>query len=269
MAIRYDKKFNQEINKIIRNYNAKIKRISKYEDSFNYQLPELMSKKNLKQNVYTRNELKRKLNELKRYSTRGIEKSMQLEGGYILSRYEYENLKREKARIQRNLSREIKRLESEKPRVYGKEQFITFAQMGDPYYLTSIGRKKAVDIDYKKLTSEEFKKYKQMIYKIGRSQEYETSLFRDNYKKMLFDLAYYTNYDKEKINYLNEKIDKLNNKKFYKLFHTEKGIKAITEYYVAVIGKKMKRIDPDTIRPDVWQNYDNLIENIEQIISSL
>ena len=269
MAIRYDKKLNQEINRVIRNYNQKIRRIEKYDDSFNYLLPEKITKQNLKQNVYTRNELRRKLNELKRFSNRGAEQSMQLAGGYILSRYEFENLKREKARVQRNLSREIKRLETEKPTVYGKSQVTTFAQMGDSYYLSNVGRKKAINIDFKKLGKEEFEKFKETVYRIGRNQEYENSLFRDNYKKMLFDLAYYTNYDPEKIKYLESKLDKLNNKQFYKLFNTEKGIKAITEYYLLITGKKMKRLDPSVIKPDVWQNYDNLIESIDQIINIL
>ena len=86
---------------------------------------------------------------------------------------------------------------------------------------------------------------------------------------MLFDLAYYTKYDEEKIKYLESKIDTLNNRKFYKLFNTEKGIKAITEYYLLITGKKMKRIDPSSIREDVWQNYDNLIENIDDIIGKI
>ena len=197
-----------------------------------------------------------------------MEKSIQLKGGYVLSRYEYENLKREKARVQRNLSVEIKRLEGEKPTVYGKEQVTTFAQMGDPYYLSTLGRKRAIDIDWKDLAKENFEKYKETVYRIGRNLEYETSLFRENYKKMLFDLAYYTDYDEEKIKFLEQKLDSLSNKDFYKLFYTEKGIKAITEYYLLITGKKMKRLDPSVIRNDVWQNYDSLIENINQIIGT-
>ena len=37
MAIRYDKKLIQEMDRVIRNYNQKIRRIEKYEDSYNYQ----------------------------------------------------------------------------------------------------------------------------------------------------------------------------------------------------------------------------------------
>ena len=38
MAIRYDKKFNNEINKIVRAYNSKINRLSKKDE--NYVLPD-------------------------------------------------------------------------------------------------------------------------------------------------------------------------------------------------------------------------------------
>lgn len=269
MAIRYDKKLNQEINRVIRNYNQKINRIKKYEDSYNYQLPETITKKNLKENVYTRNELKRKLNELKRFSERGIEKSMQLEGGYVLSRFEYENLKRERARVKRNVSREIKRLETEKPTVFGKAQIKTFAQMGDSYYLNLKAKRESLEKKIELLQKEEFERYRQLVYKTGRSQEYQNSLFRENYKKMLTDLAYYTKYDKEKIKLLESKLDKLNNRKFYKLFQNEKAIKSITEYYLLTTGKNMQKIDPSVFKEDVANLYDNLIENIDEIIETL
>lgn len=269
MAIRYDKKLNQEINKVINNYNAKIRRIEKYVDSYNYQLPEKMNLKTLKQNAYTRTELRRKLNELKRYSQRGIEKSMQTSGGYIISKYEFENLKREKARVQRNISRELTRLETEKARVYGKPQAYTFAQMGDSRYLNFLARKENIKKEIAKLNKEEYERYKQFVYSTGRNIEYENSLFRENYEKMLFDLAYYTKYPDEKIQELKKKIDKLPNKKFYKLFHTEQGIKEVIYQYMAITGKKMARIDPSIIKENVWQNYDNLIENIDDILNNL
>ena len=269
MAIRYDKKLNQEIRKVINNYNAKIRRIEKYDDSFNYQLPEKITKKDLQQNVYTRNELRRKLNELKRYSQRDIEKSMQLAGGYVLSRYEYENLKREKARVKRNISRELTRLETEKPRVFGKLQSMTFAQMGDSYYLNLKAKREQLEKQIESLNSEEFKRYEKLVYKTGRSQEYQTSLFRDNYEKMLTDLGYYTGYDKDKLQLLKEKLRKLNNRQFYKLFQNERAIKSITEYYPLVTNKTIKGFNPDDIKEDVANLYNNLIENIDEIIGTL
>ena len=268
MAIRYDKKLNQEINRVIRNYNQKIKRIEKYAESYLYHLPDTISKKTLKQNVYTRTELRRKLAELKRFSERGAEKSMQLEGGYVLSRFEFENLKRESSRVKRNISREIKRLENEKPTVFGKSQSKTFAQMGDTYYLNLKAKRQALEKSIQNLKNEEFKKYKEFVYKVGRSQEYQTSLFRENYKKMLTDLGYYTGYNKDKLKELESKLNKLNNRQFYKLFQSEKAIKSITEYYPLVTGSVMG-FDPKNIKEDVASLYDNLIENIDDIIGTL
>lgn len=268
MAIRYDKKLNAEINRVVRNFNQKIRRIQKYEDSYNYIVPETTSVKSLKHNVYTRNELKRKLAELKRFSVRGAEDVMQMSGGFMLSRYEYENLKREKARVKRNISREITRLETEKPTVYGKKQAMTFAQMGDSYFLNLKAKREALEKQVEKLNREEFKKYKELVYKVGRSREYQKSLFRDNYKKMLTDLAYYTGYDKEKIKELETKLDKLNDRQFYKLFQSEKAIKSITEYYPLVTGS-VKGFNPLDIKEDVASLYNNLLENIDDIIGTL
>ena len=85
---------------------------------------------------------------------------------------------------------------------------------------------------------------------------------------MLTDLGYYTGYDKEKLKELENKLNKLNNRQFYKLFQTEKAVKSITEYYPLVTGKVMG-FDPQNIKQDVASLYDNLIENIDEIIGTL
>ena len=61
MAIRYDKSLNQEINRTIKNFNQKIARLEKQEREL---LPSKITKKDLKDSVYTRAELRRKLKEI-------------------------------------------------------------------------------------------------------------------------------------------------------------------------------------------------------------
>lgn len=307
--IRYDTNLKLRINKAVRNYNQKIERIKHYEDSYNYQLPERIGKKMLKKNVYTRRELIRKLEEIERFSKRGAENLIQTSGGYIISQYEYENLKRERARVKRNISREMKRLETEKPKVYGKEQARTYAEMGDTYYTNLQDKRKRLEENIDTLKREEFDRYKTFVYKAGRNLEYQNSLFRENYKTMLTRLAYFTGYDKERMALDKEKFDKLSRKrnfeeiskklklkvdkegnvtinkikyleyaidnikngnKFYKLFNEEKSIKAIIEYYLPTTTRKgNKPINPDDIKDDVYQNYNILIENIDDIIGTL
>lgn len=307
--IRYDTNLNLRINKAIRNYNQKITRINKYEDNYNYRTPEKITKKMLKDNVYTRRELLRKLDQIERFSKRGAESTFQTAGGYIISNYEYENLKRERARVKRIISREMTRLEKEKPKVYGKEQVRTYAQMGDTYYTNLKDKREKLEQSIEMLKRDEFERYETFVYKAGRNLEYNNSLFRENYKKMLTELAYYTGYDKErmtlddekfntlkrkrnseeifkkldlqvdedgnvtikKIKYLEYAIDNIKSgNKFYKLFNEEKSIKTIIEYYLPTTARKgNKPIDPDKIKEDVFVNYNTLIENIDQIIGTL
>lgn len=157
MAIRYDKKLNQEINRTIRNFNQKISRLEKNEREL---LPPKITKKELKENVYTRAELKRKLAELQRFSRRGVEEIIETSTGVRISKYELNELKRESARIKRNISREINRLKVEKPKVFGKIQAETFAKMGDTDYLNLVTRRKALEKNIVNLTKEELERYK-------------------------------------------------------------------------------------------------------------
>ena len=74
-----------------------------------------------------------------------------------------------------------------------------------------------------------------------------------------------------KIKYLEYAIDNIKNgNKFYKLFNEEKSIKAIIEYYLPTTMRKgNKPINPNDIKDDVYQNYNILIENIDDIIGTL
>lgn len=266
MAIRYDKKINQEINRTIKNFNQKIARLEKTER--NLILPEKINKKELKKDVYTRTELKRKLRELQRYSTRGIEETIRTKGGVELSRYELINLKKESARVKRNLTREINKMKMSSPTIFGKETARTFAQMGDTHFLNLQARRNALEKgDISTLTGEQLKQYKQLVFKTARNKVYLNSVFKDNYLKMLTDLGYYYGYDKEKLDYLKTQINDLEGNNFYKLFNNEKSIKAITDYYPAVVSGSISGLNPDDVKEDITNLYDNLIDNLDEILN--
>lgn len=262
MAIRYDKKLNQEINRVIKNFNQKIARLEKDQREL---LPSKITKKDLKSSVYTRRELNRKLNELKRFSKRGAEEIIITKGGVRTTQYELNELKRESARIKRNVTREINRLQTQSPKVFGKIQATTFAQMGDTNYLNLLARKNALNKDIKNLSKEEFERYKKLVEKTGKSQEYMNSVFKENYLGMLTDLGYYFNYDKNKLDKLKEKMMKLKPNDFLKLFNEDKSIRAILDYY-PIITNSFDAIDPADIEEDVTNLYDMLIENMDQML---
>ena len=262
MAIRYDKKLNQEINRTIKNFNQKIARLEKQDREL---LPSKITKKELKDNVYTRTELRRKLKELQRFSNRNAEDVITTSGGVRLTQYDYQNIKRENARIKRNITREINRLRVEKPKIFGKLQSSTFSEMGDSDYLNLVARRKALEKDINKLSKDEFGRFRKLVEKTGKSQQYMNNIFKENYFEMLTDLAYYFDYDNDKLNLLNQKLMKLKPNDFLKLFKDDKSIRAILDYY-PIITNSFNAINPDDIKEDVVNLYDNLIDNLDDIL---
>lgn len=263
MAIRYDKKLNQEINRVIKNFNQKISRLEKEERGL--LLPSKISKKQLKQEVYTRAELKRKLKELQRFSKRGVEETITTRTGIKLSKYEFEELKRESARVKRNVSREISKLGKEKVKIAGKEQVATLAQMGSRDYLNLIARRKALEKDIGMLTKEEYERYRKLVEKTGKTKQYMNTVFKQNYFDMLSDLGYYFGYDNNKLEEIKNKLMKLNPKQFLRIFNTDRAIKSILDYY-PVVTNNFTLLNPNDIRDDVNILYDTLYENIDEIL---
>ena len=252
MAIRYDKKLNQEINRTIKNFNQKIARLEKQEREL---LPSKISKKELKNSVYNRAELQRKLKQLQRFSERGAEEVITTKGGVQLTQYDLSNLKRENARIKRNITREINRLKVDKPK----------SEMGDTDYLNLVARRKALEKDINKLSREDFERFTKLVEKTGRNQQYMNNIFKQNYFEMLTDLAYYFDYDTNKLNELKQKLMNLKPNDFLKLFKEDKSIRAILDYY-PIVTNSFNAINPDDIKEDVINLYDTLIDNIDEII---
>lgn len=262
MAIRYDKKLNQEINRTIKNFNQKIARLEKQGNEL---LPDKISKKELKASVYTRTELNRKLKELQRFSNRNAENIIETRGGVRLTKYELENIKRENARVKRNITRELNRLKVDKPKVFGKKQTSTFSEMGDTDFLNLQARRKALEKDINKLGKDEFERFKKLVEKTGRNQQYMNNIFKENYFEMLTDLGYYFDYDNDKLSELKDKLMKLKPNDFLKLFKEDKSIRAILDYY-PIVTNSFNAINPEDIREDVTNLYDALIDNIDEII---
>ena len=104
-----------------------------------------------------------------------------------------------------------------------------------------------------------------LFEKTGKNQQYMNNIFKENYFEMLTDLAYYFDYDNDKLIELKEKLMKLKSNDFLKLFKEDKSIRAILDYY-PIVTNSFNAINPDDIKEDVINLYDNLINNIDEII---
>lgn len=261
--VRYTKKLNLDIYNTLRRYNNKIDRLRRKQAD--YILPQKVTKEDLMESSYTTKELRRQLTNLDRFTRRGAEVSYTTSGGYSISKYEYDYLRREQRRVKRKLDKEIERYQTSAPTVFGKSQGFTFAQMGDSTYLNLKARRTSLEKDISQMTKQELLQYRKVLYKLGKNRNYLAEGFRDNYLEILTDLGYFTGYDGEKLKLLKEKLKSLDPESFYRLYENEKSIKVIRDYYPLFTDFTGK--SSDSYVEDIHNLYDELINNIDDIIA--
>ena len=262
--IRYNKALNDKISKTVRNYNAKISRLEKKNPYL--ALPDKITATSVKNMSDTRKDLNRELSKLKRFSKRGAENTIMLPSGEMVSAYELAELKRESARLQRNLTRRINKLASIKPKVAGIEQDYTYAEMGDMRLNNMIAKRNALKNFKSKLTSgEDVKKYMKLIETTRNKQNYQINIFKNNYlDKMLFAEAYMIGYDQDKINVIKEKMSTLSNKDFLNAFDNEKLFQMIRDMYPKASGGS----DYFVFEEQLTDVYDELYNQIDDIVKT-
>ena len=260
--IRYNKVTNDNISKVVRNYNAKITRLSKVNPYLS--LPNKTSVKNIKNQVNNRQDLKRVLNSLKRFSKRGAENNILLPSGEMISAYELSELKRESARIQRNLTLRINKLAKVKPKVAGVEQDYTYAEMGDMRLNNMIAKRNALRNKTRELSQGNIKEFSRFLEKTKNKQNYQINIFKNNYlDKMLFAEGYMIGYDMEKINKIKEKLSTLSNKDFLRVFDEEKLFQMIRDLY-----PKNSNDNYYAFEDQLTMVYDELYNNIDDIVNT-
>lgn len=77
--IRWTQQDLKDLNRVVNNFNAKVKRLQKKNPSQSNLLPDLVNKNQLKELINTRADLKREINTLKRFSKRGAEEIIELQ----------------------------------------------------------------------------------------------------------------------------------------------------------------------------------------------
>lgn len=263
MAIRYDKKLNQEIDRTIKNFNQKVARLEKEQRQL---LPGKVSKKELKQSVTTRKELVNRLKELQSFSKRGAENIITTSGGAKITQYEKAKIEKEMKIQKAKLTRQINLMKVQKPKVFGKMQDVTFAEMGDQQFLNLLAKRKYLESkDIKNLTPDEIEKLKLYLQKQIEKEKTKDAQFKENYIRILNTLGYYTGYDNFKLQFIHNVLMELDTKTFTKIFNEDKSIQAILEYYPFVTGQ-YKGMNPEYIKDDVTELYDNLYDNMADIM---
>lgn len=264
MARRYNLELELELEKTIRNFNAKISRLGKQGHAL---LPEKADWRQIKQEARTTKDIRNKISELKGFSKRGSEEIITTSAGVDITRYELEKLRRDSKAIKQRLTREINKLEKIVPTSLGVKQQLTLKELPTDRLINLRARRKSLNKDIFKLSGDEFSYYVQKIASNKRPSKYRDTNYQNNYtNKMLLDLGYLVGYDTRKLQYIQNQLSKMNTKDFLRLMDTEKIISDIQNFYGEVSDRR-GRISSNTIS-DIYEKYDMLYENIDKIIDN-
>lgn len=259
MAIRYNKKLNTSINSIIRNYNAKIRRLEKAAEE--YILPEKTSVKELKESAKTRRELELMLKDMQRFSKRGMEQTVRFSSGVEMSKYQEYKLKRNLKIAKAKTTRDIKCFKSTPIKVFGVPQNTSHEY--DDAYLNLKAQREQLEKNINDLTPAQLKRLEADIDDVLESAEME-ELYKSNWLDLIDKLSYYGKVDKEQIEQIKERINKVSASNFTKMWRNEKSIKAIQELYKDVIRNK-STVDED-LENDIYDNLTNFYRNLDVIL---
>lgn len=263
MAIRYNKKLNSTISRIVKNYNAKIRRLSGRVD---LDIPSLMNRnsvKLLKETTRNRADLNRKLKNLQEFTKRGGEQFIKVKGREI-PRYKYKQIQRYRSLIKRRLTAREKFNESTYPTYEGKREKFTIAeQFNEETRNIQTQRKQLLDVDYLDYSPSELTNYLDTLESNARTVN--LSRWQQNYADMLLQTGYVYNVPHAKLHEIREKLLSLSPAQFDKLFKTESTVKQL-QYFYNQINELGVDVAFESMESDVTAIFNSLYENLDTIL---
>lgn len=265
MAVRYDKKFMNEIKNVVSAYNRKITRLSKLNND--YLLPNKFDSealKEMKEKAISRKEVRRRLQDLKSFTARGGEKNIRV-GKITIPKYQYTNIKRYQRLLKRKTTIKLKEYENRHPIQNGVEQPYTFSQYGTQEYLTlkaKSGLLLAKNIE--DMSFDERNKYLQHL--ISNTADKNINIWKENYIAMLEDTALSYGYDPDKLEIIVERLKKIDPHNFDDLTFINRNIKEVVYYYKALENIETMSELSD-VGEDVISNLDSIYENLDEILA--
>lgn len=256
--IRYDSSYNQEINRVVSNFNRKVRRLEKEERQL---IPSTVRVSEIKQQFNNRRDLNTYLRELRRFSKRGAESIIDV-GGKKYTKYEVElyrnRLRREKAA----LDKEIAQMEQVKTK-YPMQHNIALENMRN--------RRATLGKNWQETIGTALEQ--QVGNYLKRLETY------DNYFEILFQDAYTMGFPEEKINYIKEKLLNLSPRQLMQVLEDTPEIQFIFDYYHSltrqggVFGSTtMKKIRDQeltgkTSEDRAYDAFDRLYNNVDDIVA--
>lgn len=219
--IRWSKQDNYELTKAVRNFNAKVTRLSKKSPEIANILPEKVSVKDVKALIDTRQDLNREINMLKRFSRRGAEAIVPIdstEHNLKITRWMKTEMNRRIGLINRRRKKRLMEIEATEMTSGGKKLGYTRGQLG-------MGSALKVELEpmkafYYTMENYDVKKRWLSILKQSKDDYFNERdfLMRKNFAQSIRDHFKY-----EDVSDIADYIENMDIKEFFKVFQAEGG----------------------------------------------
>lgn len=263
MAVRYDKDFMNEINRVINAYNRKITRLSKMNTD--YTLPQKFGSEDMKllKTSVSRVDVRRRLKELQTFTARGGEKNITVKGTTI-PKYQYTNIKRYQRLLKIQTTKKLKQFETRKPILNAKVQPLTFAQYGTQEYLTLRAKRELLlEKDIAKLGFKERQNYLNTLR--ANTKTVDLNIWQNNFLNIFEDTALSYGYDDTKLEIIMTMLKKLNAEEIDDLTFINKNIREIIHGYRKIEDVK-SAADLEAVGSDVRTNLDNILYSLPDVL---
>lgn len=242
-SIRWRRSDEQELRRVVKNFNNKLSRIIKKNPEIAKYLPDRISYKDLRNNITSRQQLNREIASLKRFSVRGAEAIVKSKTGLKTTKWERKEVGIQVAIINRERTRKRKILESEEATSRGQSLNMTRREMNS-IRMNELNKKK---FDFDKIKKSDWERFKGTVKKQSHPDfQSEADLhLRENYIKGLIEVFG----DNDDTNALIEEINKIPLKDFITKFYKEQEATVDFIYDPIEAERKMK-----ILKEDVWNN---------------
>ena len=220
MAIRYDKSFNQKINRIVHNFNQKRNRAIKR--GFTH-LPPKLTVSELKSRYDKRSDLNRELKLIEDFNKNKDDalKLVETSGGAKAIQWEYDYLKANIRYARRFFDREIQEANS----------LDTPMQVAKAEYLNNLKAKRDfLDLELAELSQPDFNTYRSTVNDYLYANTRNLNYYR-NWLQEVEIIMKHLGYDKETINQFFEGFEQLSPRQFINMYRQSGLVSRIYELY--------------------------------------
>lgn len=252
MAIKFDKAYNAEIRRVVRNFNQKRNRAIKR--GYRY-LPPKMTVSELKSRYTSRSQLNRDLNALKRFNREGDKalKVVETSGGAKAIKWEYDYLKRNLQYAKEFYDREIEdaaRLDT--PMMVAKSEYINNLKSKRDY----------LNLELTELSQSQFRTFRNTINEYLYANERNMNGYR-NWMNEVELIMRNLGYDNKTINKFFEGFNELTPRQFLTMYRQSQLVSRIYELYIPTKDHSFKLSTTEEDAKDLINTF--MVEKDEMI----